>query len=508
MQNRVILKLNFGASRMSTMMCRRGLSACCWLVCMSGVLLTAPGMVLAKDATSRKAISIKHEYQTTAIKIIDAAMASNEVWDKMEALCLDIGHRLSGSPQLDQAIAWAANAMKADGQQNVHTEAVMVPRWVRGQESATMIAPRHERLAMLGLGGSVGTPEKGITAQVVVADNEDEMNALGEAVKGKIVLFNQAMPAYTLEHGSGYGTGVYFRTHGARLAAKLGAVAVLVRSATAKSLRSPHTGAMRYGDAEVKIPAAAISLEDTNTIVRLVKRGVAVRVNMMMAAKNHPDAESANVIGELVGATNPEEIVVIGGHIDSWDVGHGAHDDGAGCVMAMEAINVLRKLNLRPRRTIRVVLWTNEENGLAGGKAYAKQHAAELSHHVAAIESDSGAFAPRGYSVDCEDESHEAIAAAQLKEIISLMQSLGTLEAKVGGSGADVSPMKPAGVVLMGHRVEGSTYFDYHHTLADTLDKVDPKLLSQNVAAMATMAYILADMPDRLGTTSMPMGTE
>jgi len=322
------------------------------------------------------------------------------------------------------------------------------------------------------------------------------------------VLFNQAMPPYDVEHGPGYGTGVYFRTHGARLASKFGAVAVLVRSATAKSLRSPHTGAMRYGDAKVKIPAAAISLEDTDMIVRLLKRGETVTVSLKMAAKTYPDAKSANVIGELVGVSKPEEIIVIGGHIDSWDVGQGANDDGAGCVIAMEAINVLRKLKLQPRRTIRVVLWTNEENGLAGGKAYAKEHASELPYHVAAIESDSGAFAPRGYSVDCEDEARETVAAEQLKGIIGLMQSLGALEASVGGSGADVGAMKLAGVMLMGHRVEGSTYFDYHHTLADTLDKVNPKFLSQNVAAMATMAYILADMPDPLGTTSVAKGTD
>ncbi len=508
MQNQDDQILNFMVARKTAKMRRRFLFAFGGLLFTSASIMFAPDLALANDATSPHAVSITKTYSAVATRIIDAAIADNEAMDKMEALCLGIGHRLSGSPQLEKAISWAVDAMKADGQQHVHAEPVMVPRWVRGQESATMIAPRKEPLAMLGLGGSVGTSEKGITAKVVVADDEDALNALGDSVKGKIVLFNQAMPPYTVEHGSGYGTGVYFRTHGSRLASKLGAVAVLVRSATAKSLRSPHTGAMRYGDAEVKIPAAAISLEDTNLIVRLVKRGETVSVNLKMAAKNHPDAESANVIGELVGSTNPDEIVVIGGHIDSWDVGQGAHDDGAGCVMAMEAINVLRKLNLRPRRTIRVVLWTNEENGLAGGKAYAKQHAAELSHHVAAIESDSGAFAPRGYSVDCEDEARETVAADQLKEIISLMQSLGELKATVGGSGADVSPMKSAGVVLMGHRVEGSTYFDYHHTLADTVDKVDPKLLSQNVAAMATMAYILADMPDPLGTTTTPMGTD
>jgi len=509
MQKRAYRRHSFSIVRRfsTTMRCKHG-ALYVWMLCVGSGWLSMPCLVVAADDTSPQANSITAEYRDTAKKIIDTTMASNDAWNKMEALCLEIGHRLSGSPQLDQAITWAVHTMKADGQQNVIAEPVMVPRWVRGSESATMIAPRHERLGMLGLGGSVGTSQKGITAQVVVADSEDALKALGESVKGKIVLFNQAMPPYDPERGSGYGTGVYFRTHGARLASEQGAVAVLVRSATARSLRSPHTGAMRYGDAKVKIPAAAITLEDTDMIARLVKRGVRVMVSLKMAAKTYPDVASANVIGELVGRSHPDEFVVIGGHIDSWDVGQGAHDDGAGCVMAMEAINVLRKMNLRPRRTIRVVMWTNEENGLRGGRAYAKQHEAELPRHVAAIESDSGAFAPRGFSVDCVDEQREALAAEQLKEIVGLMQSLGPLESNVGGSGADVSPMKPSGVVLMGQRVEGSTYFDYHHTMADTLDKVDPTLLSKNVAAMATMAYILADMPHPLGTRSMLMGTD
>jgi Zn-dependent M28 family amino/carboxypeptidase len=292
---------------------------------------------------------------------------------------------------------------------------------------------------------------------------------------------------------------VHYRVHGARLAAAKGAVATLVRSVTANSLRTPHTGGMRYGEAEPKIPAAAISIEDAETISRLARRGVPVKVRLDMEAKSLPDAESANVIGELRGRTNPEEVVVIGGHIDAWDVGHGAHDDGGGCVIAMEAINVLRKLDLIPRRTIRVVLWTNEENGLRGGRAYAEQHADELANHVAAIESDSGVFKPTGYGISCTDEVRQRRAVEQVKEILSLLSSIGPMTAKEGGGGADISPMKESGVVLMGHEVEGSRYFDYHHTEADTIDKVDPTELSQNVAVLATVAYVLADMPHRLG---------
>ena len=448
--------------------------------------------------------SIASRYRTAADEIIRHTMSGNDAYNKLEHLCLTIGHRLTGSSQLNEAIDWAIEALKSDGQENVHKEKVIATHWVRGRESAMMIEPRLEPLRMLGLGGSVGTPEGGITARVVVAEDEDALRALGDLVRGKIVLFNKAMPPYDVEHGSGYGPTVKYRTHGARFASASGAVACLVRSVTAHSLRSPHTGAMRYGDADRKIPTAAISVEDAELIARLIRRGIPVTVKLEMQAKTLPDTETANVIAELRGTTWPDEVVVIGGHIDSWDVGQGAHDDGGGCVMAMEAINVLRKLNRIPKRTIRVVLWTNEENGLAGGRAYAKQHADELNKHIVAIESDSGVFTPKGFSIGCADERRAEAAVRQMNDILSLFSSIGPMNAKVGGGGADISPMKPAGVLLMGHRVEGSTYFDYHHTEADTIDKIDPEKLSQNVAVLATVVYILADMPTPLGGGSDP----
>jgi len=439
-------------------------------------------------------------YRTAAEQIVAAAMAKNEAYDRLEHLCLAIGHRLSGSPSLERAIDWALETMKIDGQEDVRREKVMVPHWVRGKESASMLKPRLEPLVILGLGGSVGTPPEGITAEVVVVANEEELDAAAENVKGKIVLFNNPMPPYDPEKGSGYGETVRFRSKGPKLVAEKGGMACLVRSVTAKSLRTPHTGATRYADDIPQIPAAAITTEDAETIARLTKRGVPVVVNLKMDAQTLPDAESANAVAELRGREEPEEIVVIGGHIDSWDVGHGAHDDGGGCIMAIEAIHVLRKLNLIPRRTIRVVLWTNEENGLRGGRTYAQDHADELMNHVAAIESDSGVFAPRGFSLDCADESRRDLAIEQMNEILSLLPSaIGPLNAEPGGGGADISPMKDAGVMLMGHRVEGSTYFDYHHTPADTIDKVDPAALSQNVAVMAFVAYVLADMEERIG---------
>lgn len=443
--------------------------------------------------------SLADQYRVISQRIIESTLEENDGYQKMQELCDGIGHRLSGSSQLTQAINWAADAMRADGQDNVRIEPVMVPHWVRGNESLLMTKPRVAPVVMLGLGRSVGTPEEGITAEVVVVSDEKELEELGDGAKGKIVLFNNPMPKYDPQRGAGYGTTVRFRSRGATLAAAQGAVACLVRSVTAHSLRSPHTGAMNYGDAVVKIPAAAISTEDAAMFARLQSRGVPIEVTLKMQAKTLEDAQSGNVIGEIRGSERPEEIIVIGGHIDSWDVGQGAHDDGTGCVMAMEAINVLRKLNLRPRRTIRVVLWTNEENGLAGAKQYAADHKAELRNHVAAIESDSGGYKPLGYSFECSDDAKLKVAEKQLRDIAKLLKPIGAGRITVGGSGADVGPMRDAGVVLMGHRVEGKIYFNYHHTHADTLDKVDPQEFSQNVAVMATMAYILADMPSRLG---------
>jgi hypothetical protein len=448
------------------------------------------------------ATPIADSYRSTAKQIIAATLAGNEAYAKLERLCDDTPHRLSGSPGLEQAIRWAASQMRSDGHENVRIEPVTVPHWVRGRESLRMVAPRRGELPMLGLGGSVGTAAEGITAEVIVVADEGQLEANGESAAGKIVLFNTALPPYDPAHGSGYGKAVRFRLRGASMAAKHGAVACLVRSVTANSLRSPHTGAMSYGDSAVKIPAAAVTVEDADMLARLQQRGIKIEVTLKMEAKTLEPAKSGNVVGELRGSKIPEEIVVIGGHIDGWDVGQGAHDDGAGCVMAMEALTILRRQRLIPRRTIRVVLWTNEENGFAGAKQYVLDHAGELAHHVAAIEADSGGFAPRGYYVQCRDKEREKRAAAQLRDITTLFTQFKANHVATGHSGPDVRRMGPAGVILMGHRCDFSTYFDYHHSRADTLDKVDPKMLSQNVAVLATTAFILADVPARFGHAS------
>ncbi|HUN82410.1 MAG TPA: M20/M25/M40 family metallo-hydrolase [Phycisphaerae bacterium] len=438
-------------------------------------------------------------YKPCAERIIHETLTHNDSWLKMQELCDGIGNRLSGSENLDKAVAWAAQTFERDGQENVHTEKTMVPHWVRGQESATMVEPRLLNMAMLGLGGSVATPAGGITAPVVMVRDEAGLDALGDGAKDKIVLFDNVMPPFDDVHGSRYGETVKFRTKGASLAAKKGAVACLIRSVTARSFRSPHTGAMHYDDGVAKIPAAAISTEDADIISRLLERGQKVVVRLKMEAHTEPDAPSANVVAEIRGSERPEEVVVMGGHIDSWDVGQGAHDDGAGAVMCMEALNVLRKMNLHPRRTIRVVLFTNEENGLAGGKQYAKDHAAEVPNLIAAIESDSGGFAPESVSVDCKDADRQVRALAQVKDLARLIKPLGVRKISAGHSGADVGPMKEAGGMLMGFGTYGEKYFDYHHSQADTLDKENPQELSRCVASLAILTYVLADMPDRLG---------
>ncbi|MCB9853012.1 MAG: M20/M25/M40 family metallo-hydrolase [Phycisphaerales bacterium] len=446
--------------------------------------------------------SLELQYRDTAKRIIDATMERNDAWKKMESLCDGIGHRLSGSPELDRAIEWAVESMRKDGQENVHPEKVMVPKWTRGNEWAKLVEPRVELIEMLGLGMSVGTPPEGVTGQVIVVQDEETFDKASDRMKGAIVLFNNPMPEWTPEGGSHYGQCVRFRGKGPKMAAEKGAIACLVRSVTAHSLRSPHTGATHYDDEILKIPAAAISTEDADMLQRMADSGIKPVITLKMDAKHHGMVPSANVIGELRGSERPDEVVVISGHLDSWDVGQGAHDDGGGCVAAMEAINVLRKLGLRPRRTIRVVLWTNEENGLCGAKQYALDHKDELAKHVGAIESDSGTFNPVGMSVQHKDADRQTAGAAKMRRILSLLEPIGPMIVTEGWSGADIGPMRESGVPLMGTMVHGETYFNYHHTKADTLDKIVPEELSKCVATMAVVSYIIADMPGRLDDIS------
>jgi len=425
-------------------------------------------------------------YRTSAGRIIGAALTKNRAWERLAYLTDSIGNRLSGSRNLERAIFWAVSEMKSDGLDNVRAEKVMVPNWVRGAESLE-IMPSGQKLAILGLGNSVGTPVEGVTADIVVVRSFAELDALGEKARGKIVVYNAPF--------TNYGATVQYRGQGASRAARYGAVAALVRSITPVSLQTPHTGAMNYDPAQPKIPTAAITIEAAEMFQRLYDRGEPVGVRLKMEAKFLPDAESANVIAELKGSEKPDEIVVIGGHFDSWDVGQGAHDDGGSCMAAWEAIRLLKELGLRPRRTIRVVLFTNEENGLRGGNAYRDAHRAELAKHIMAIESDSGIYRPEGFGLAA---TAPPLVRANMLEIAKLLAGIEADRIAANGGGADIGPMMREGVLGASLDVEGSRYFEIHHTQADTLDKINPRDLALCVATMAVMAYTIADLPEPL----------
>ncbi len=339
-------------------------------------------------------------------------------------------------------------------------------------------------LPMPGLGGSIGTPPDGISAPVLVVRSFDELRQLAVEAAGRIVLFNAPFTSY--------GETVQYRSNGAIEAARVGSVASLIRSVTPYSLRTPHTGGMRYVDDLDRIPHAAITVEDSELLQRMQDRGETIVVRLRMSAESLPDATSRNVVAELTGTELPSEVVVLGGHIDSWDVGQGAMDDAGGSVAAWEVLRVLQRLGLRPRRTIRVVLWTNEENGLRGGTAYRETHADEVGNHVLAIESDGGVFKPVAFGFTGSEAAMETV-----REIGQLLDPI-DVGISAGGGGADVTPLLRARVPGMGLTVDGSRYFWYDHTDADTVDKLDPAEMALCVAAMAVMSYVVADLPERL----------
>jgi len=445
--------------------------------------------LVALGLAAQPAGNLTEQYRVVANKLIDAAMADQAGMEKLSYLCDRIGNRLSGSLALEKAVAWAAAQMNHDGLVNVSTPRVKVPHWVRGNESASIVDPVNKRLAMLGLGGSVATPKRGITAEVVPVSSFEELEKKGRAgIEGKIVLFNVPY--------EGYGRTVVYRTAGPSHAARLGAVAALVRSITPVSLQSPHTGAVEYLEGVAKIPAAAVTIEDALLIQRLVDAGNTVSVHLEMEGHMLPDADSANVVGEIPGRERPDEVVVIGGHIDSWDVGAGAQDDGSGIITALEAAHLIHQLGLRPRRTIRVVFWTNEENGGAGGVAYRQWIGDAVRNHVAAIEMDGGAEKPAGFGLTTAGESQAALNRA--REIGRLLDRIDAGSVQPGGGGADIAPLLHDGVPGFAVRTVATHYFEYHHSRADTVDKVKLEDLRGNIAAMAVMTYVLADMPETL----------
>ena len=453
----------------------------------AGVMVLAGPLAVVGQTTSGALPPerIPDAYRGAANRLIEAALADSAAWARTAELTDRFGHRFSGSPSLERAIDWILAEMRRDGLENVHGERVMVPRWVRGEEGAWLVSPREVELPMLGLGGSVATPPQGITAEVLIVSSFDELERRRDEARGRIVLYDVPFTSY--------GETVRYRMDGAVAAARAGAVASLIRSVGPFSMNTPHTGMMSYQEGVPRIPHAAITLEDAAMLHRMADRGERIVVRLEMDARTLPDVPSRNVVAELRGSERPDEVVVLGGHIDSWDVGQGAMDDAGGSVVAWEAVRLMKELGLRPRRTVRVVLWTNEENGLRGANAYRDQHLDELDRHVLAIESDAGVFDPIGFGFTGSDEAFRIVGA-----VGELLEGIDAGEVTRGGGGADIGPIMREGVPGMGLRVDGDRYFWYHHTPADTMDKLDPREMALCTAAMAVMAYVVADLPERL----------
>ena len=419
--------------------------------------------------------------------LVRSSLASDEAWAELVELCDDIGPRLSGSSNLDRAIRWAKQKLEQDGLV-VSTQAVEdVRHWVRGPESGAILAPVTEPLVVLGLGGTVPTPAEGIEGQVLVVRDFTELAAAGDRVAGKIVLYD---PVW-----AGYGDTVGYRVVGADRAAELGAKAVLVRSVTDTPMAIPHTGMVRYQGTR-KIPAAAITPEAADRLRRWASRGRAVTVRLNLASEDRPAVTSQNVLGQVTGA-DPTQVVVLGCHLDSWDVGQGAQDDGAACVAVMEAVAQIAALKKQPQRTVRAVLFTNEENGLAGGRAYAL---ANPERHVALIESDTGMGGTLGFSIGEDEQASGATWIEPVRALLTPVSALGIDQVEVGHAGADIGPMLAAhGGLGLGVLHDMTGYWAIHHTDADTLDKIDPEDLRKEVALLAVAAWQLANAPEPIG---------
>ena len=435
-------------------------------------------------------------------RLQQTALNSDYAYRQVAHLANNIGPRLSGSVQAAKAVEYVANELKAIGCQ-VQLEKVMVPHWVRGEETATLVQfpgqaeNTTQKILLCALGPSVATPPEGITAEVIAAKNFDELKALPrEKVASKIVLFNYPFDKQMAAEGRGgeaYGEAVVYRGDGPSAAARQGAVACLVRSVGSADYRLPHTGYTKYADDAPKIPAAAITAEDAELIVDLARQGP-VKMKLVLTPQQLPDVESANVIGDIKGTEHPEQIVIVSGHLDSWDLATGATDDGAGVAVSMEAANLIQKLHLKPKRTIRVIAWMNEENGLRGSKQYAKNHEKEWSNHFAVMETDGGAGHPLGLNVKGKPEIKKMLAP-----VLATLQESGA-----GGTnfvehvGADIEPMEKANIPAFSPIQDSRFYFNYHHTAADTLDKIMPKELGENSAVVAVAAYALANLEQPL----------
>lgn len=425
-------------------------------------------------------------------RIYDEALTRSRCYDWLHFLTRRIGGRLAGSPQAAAAVEYSRRVLDSLQLDSVWLQPCMAPYWVRGEKEQVRIVNSSQmgtvELNALALGNSVGTGPMGITAEVVEVKSLEAVDSLGGALRGKIVFFNGAMDPTQLNTFNAYGKAAGQRVWGASRASRYGALGVLVRSLTTRLDDIPHTGSTVYEEGATPIPAIAISTRDAELLSRLLRRE-AVRVFMRNTSQNLGEAPSFNVIGEIRGSTFPDEIILVGGHLDSWDVGAGAHDDGAGCVQSMEVLHLIKRMGYQPQRTIRCVLFMNEENGLRGARAYWKASDEKGEYHMAAIESDRGGFTPRGFTAD----GHEEVFNEKFRKVIAwlpLMEPYG-LSFRKGGSGADISGLKDQKGLLFGFEPDTQRYFDYHHTPIDSPDAVNKRELELGAAAMMSLVYLL-----------------
>lgn len=474
---------------------RRALSGSLLSVC----LLSAAGAAAFSEeklaaAPSLPAAALPESLRSTAASLRDEALQGTRAYEIVRSLTVEVGPRPAGSPAFQRAVEWGLRTMRELGFANVRSEPVKVPHWEPGISTGEITSPWAQPMVLLPLGGSVGTPEGGLDAEVVsVPSLQDLEKTAPETVRGKIVFLDKKMERR--RDGSGYGETVPGRGRGAAVAGKLGAVALLLRSVGTDNNRTPHTGAMRYEEGGPRIPAAALSNPDADTLEAELASGKPVRFHLVLGSRDLPEVDAANVIGEIPGREKPQEVVLLGCHLDSWFPGTGAIDDGAGCAIMMEAARRIGALPQKPRRTIRVILYANEEFGLSGARAYAEKYSADLPKHILAGESDFGSG--RVWRISSR------VAPEALPLVDELQKLLAPLDVERGDNeaegGADLSPMAPARVPVISLNQDGTYYFDWHHTANDTLDKIDPKDMDQNVAAWAAVAYAAAEMPGDFG---------
>lgn len=444
------------------------------------------------------------EDATAVQNMYHSSLSNGMSYAWLDHLSNEIGGRLSGSEGAQKAVEYTKSELEKLGLDKVWLQPVMVPKWVRGSKETGyfMSKDRKHEMNICALGGSVATPEEGLTGEVIEVNGIEELKDLGiEKVKGKIIFFNRPMEPTIIQTFKSYGGCVDQRYAGAMEAGKLGAIGVVVRSMTLRLDKYPHTGSMTYGDLppEKRIPSAAISTLDAEALSEALTNDNSLKLSFKQSCQQYEDVESYNVIGEITGSEFPNEFIVVGGHLDSWDMGDGSHDDGAGVVQSMEVLRLMSLSENKPKRSIRVILFMNEENGLRGGRKYAEEAALNQENHIMALESDSGGFTPRGFSFDCSNEEFE-----QIKSWEPLFKPYLIHYFEKGGSGADIGPLKKEGMVLAGLRPDSQRYFDYHHTSIDTFDAVNKRELELGAATMASLVY-LYDKYGLKNKTSLPL---